>query len=103
MADLKDVVNSPEYEMVASAHAKAASFFFIGVFIYLVGFTGIKPGFIYGTLFFVVGLFVSNILVAAPLMLASIKLPKASLVFALAKYPIIFFGAKYAYHYLFGM
>jgi hypothetical protein len=68
-----------DYTVAASAQSKAASFLFIGTFIYLIVTTGISTGIFGGLLFFIIGIFAVSLLIAAPLFLLKVSFPKLRL------------------------
>jgi hypothetical protein len=101
MTDIEEAVKDRNYDAAATAASKATIFVFIGTFLYMVFTSGISPGFIGGTIFFIVGIFVVSLAISMPLMLVRIKLPKLSGLVSIADVVITIFATRWVYIWLF--
>lgn len=101
MTDIEEAVKDPNYDVAATTASKATIFVFIGTFLYMVFASGISPGFIGGTIFFILGIFVASLAISMPLMLIRIKLPRLSGAISIADVVITIFVTRWVYIWLF--
>ena len=102
MSKLDEIVNDPSYESAAGEASKATIFVFFGTFAYLIFFTDVSPELIGGTIFAVVGMFATSLVIAAPLFLIKRRWPMIALLVNIAEIATTIIVTWAAYMWFFG-
>jgi hypothetical protein len=101
MPDIEEIVKQPGYDAAASGASKASILVFALTFAYMVFFSGVSPGIFGGTIFFLIGIFVVSLVVAAPLFLLKSKFPQLALVVSIADIAVTVFLTRFVYLWIF--
>ena len=101
MPNLEDVANDPNYDAAASSASKGTTFVFIATCVYLFIFTDSAPGWLGGSTFVFVGMFVVSIAISMPFFFLKSIAPRVSLLTSIAEIAATVFITRAAFLWLF--
>ena len=101
MPSLKQIVSSPEYQSLATAHSKAGGTVFAVTFIYLLFSSSFASGALGSVLFFGIGIFAVSFLISMPVLLLMQFLRPISGLLDFGQYILIVFATYMSYTKLF--
>lgn len=101
MNKLQEITSAPDYDSAASSYSKLIIAAFFASYVYMVVTSSGNPGGWVGpTLFLIVGLFASSILIAAPFFLLKKMFPMVSMLLTAVSLVVTFIITKYLFLWL---
>ena len=99
--DIEEIVNDQSYESEASAASKSDIFVFLGTFLFLVFTAESVPGWIFGPLYVLIGMFIVSLGISAPFFLLRKKYPSLTLLVDIMSVVIVVGVTYLSYQFLF--